>query len=60
MATMKADLRRQIADRAAELAVDKFDEFTKSLPCDVFPEELLQLQHDLEDDLYRELAQVKA
>lgn len=57
---MKADLRREISDRAAEIAVDLFQGFcANALPCDVFPEELLELQHDLEDVLYRELARVK-
>lgn len=51
---MQADLRRKIAARAAELAVDKFDEFLGAsafLP----PEELLELQEDIEAEVYREL-----
>lgn len=52
---MEANLRRRIADRAAEMAVDKFDELSERLPCEVFPEELLKLQEDIEDELYREM-----
>lgn len=52
---MQADLRRRIADRAAELAVDKFHEMSEEEDWGVFPEELLQLQRDIEDELYREM-----
>lgn len=52
---MKAAQRREIADRHAVMAVDRFEAFCKILPCDVFPEELLEIQQDLEDEFYREL-----
>jgi hypothetical protein len=53
---MKAAQRREIADRAALIAVDRFEAYCKTLPFDVFPEELLEMQHEIEDDIYRELA----
>jgi DNA-binding Xre family transcriptional regulator len=52
---MKAAQRREIADRVALIAVDRFEAFCRTLPCNVFPEELLEMQHDIEDDIYREL-----
>lgn len=52
---MRADLRRRIAARAAELAVDKFHEASSEHGYGAFPEDLLQLQHDIEDELYREM-----
>lgn len=58
---MKAELRQRIADRAAELAVDKFQAFCdEHVPSHcVIPEDLLDIQHEIEDELYRELASVK-
>lgn len=56
---MKAAQRRTIADQAALLAVDLFEAWCERLPCDVFPEELLELQHEIEDKLYADLARVK-
>ena len=58
---MKADLRRQIAERIAELAVDRLQALCdeQSPPRYVAPEDLLDIQHDLEDVLYRELASVR-
>lgn len=57
---MKAAQRRVIADRHALMAVDRFEAFCRNLPCDVFPEELLEIQQELEDEFYRELAGVRA
>jgi hypothetical protein len=53
---MKADKRREIADRAALVAVDRFEAYLEECEMSVFPEELLAIQHDIEEDLYRELA----
>jgi len=57
---LKAEQRRKIADRAAEIAVDEFVEFYKQLTQDKHmaphPEEFLELQHNIEDLLYREFA----
>lgn len=56
---MKAAQRRTIADQAALLAVDLVEAWCERLPCGVFPEELLELQHEIEDKLYADLARVK-
>jgi hypothetical protein len=53
---MKAPQRRQIADRFAVMAVD----LVEASPWhQAFPEELLELQHRLEEQFYVELAQAK-
>lgn len=56
MTRLKAIDRRRVADRAAELAVDMFVDWMAERHHSAFPEELLELQHNLEDELYRELA----
>jgi hypothetical protein len=50
---MKAPKRREIADRFALVAVDLADR----LPRDPLPEDLLEMQHELEDLFYRELGE---
>jgi hypothetical protein len=49
---MKADKRREIADQFAVAAVDLADK----LPGEPLPEDLMDMQHELEDLFYRELA----
>lgn len=48
---MKAAARREVADRFALAAVD----LAEKLPTDPLPEDLLEMQHELEDLFYREL-----
>lgn len=50
---MKATVRREVADRFALVAVD----LAEKLPHDPLPEDLLEMQHELEDLFYRELAE---
>lgn len=49
---MKAPARRVVADRFAEVAVD----LAAKLPARPMPEDLLEMQHELEELFYRELA----
>jgi hypothetical protein len=51
---MKAAKRREIADQFAIAAVD----LAEKLPEDPIPEDLMDMQHELEDLFYRELARV--
>lgn len=56
---MKADQRRRIADYVAEKAVDKMNELQEIMNITIFPEELLEVQIQLEDEIYCDLADTK-